>query len=116
MTLVLRVGLLSSLALLLGSVVAYLLAHPGATSESALANNPILNYLNFPGLARGLAAGRIEAWMTLGLLVLLATPIVRVLSGVYYFHQDGERTMMYVTTTVFLLLLVGVLVIGPYIP
>ncbi len=116
MTLVLRVGLVAAIALLLGSLVAYLLANPGATSSGALAHNPIHAYLNVVGLAQGIAAGRPEAWMTLGLLVLVATPIVRVLSGIYYFQKDGERTMLYITTTVFVLLLIGILVIGPFIP
>ncbi len=116
MTLILRIGLLAALALLVVALVAYLLEHPGATSASALASNPILHYLNLPGLAAGLAGGRPEAWMTLGLLVLLATPLVRVLTGTYYFHQDGERTMTAITVVVFLLLLVGILVIGPFLP
>jgi len=115
MSLVLRVGLLASLVILVGGLAAYLLAHPAASSGSVLSSNPILQYLSFPGLAHGLASGSIPAYLTLGLLVLLATPLVRVLSGIYYFHHGGERTMTAVTVTVLVLLLVGILVIGPLI-
>jgi uncharacterized membrane protein len=116
MTQVLRVGLVLSLAIMTGALIAYLIAYPSATSGSVLASNPILQYLSFPGLVRGIATGRREAYLTLGLLVLIATPVLRVLTGVYYFHRDGERGMAAITATVFVLLLVGLFLIGPYIP
>ncbi len=116
MVIVLRAGLGLAVAILLGALVAYLLTYPNATSQAILATNPILRYLSPGGLVQGLAAGHREAFLTLGLLVLLATPILRVATGAYYFYQDGEREMAAITTTVFVLLLVGLLVIGPYIP
>lgn len=115
MTLVLRLGLGLSLAVLLGGIVAYLVANPNESSQSVLASNPILNYLSFPGLGSGLAAGSIGAVLTLGLIVLVATPIVRVVSGMYYFRKVGERAMTGITLTVLVLLLLGLLVIGPHI-
>jgi len=115
MTLVLRLGLGFSLAILLGGIVAYVLAHPGEASASVLAHNPILNYLSVPGLGAGLAAGSIGSVLTLGLIVLVATPIVRVVSGLYYFRKVGERAMTAITFTVLVLLLLGLLVIGPFI-
>jgi uncharacterized membrane protein len=116
MTVVLRAGLVLALALLTGALIAYLIVHPSATSQTVIATNPILTYLSFDGLVHGLATGRREAYLTLGLLVLLATPIARVVTGAYYFHRDGEREMTAITVTVFVLLLVGLFVIGPYIP
>jgi uncharacterized membrane protein len=115
MTLVLRGGLLLALAILLGALVAYALAHPGASSESVIASNPILGYLGFASLASGLAAGSIESYLTLGLLVLIATPVVRVLSGFYYFARGGERQMATITFIVLVLLIVGITVLGPLI-
>jgi uncharacterized membrane protein len=115
MTLVLRLGLGLSLAILLASLVAYIVSHPGATSASVLSGNPILGYLSLPGIGSGLASGSAEAFLTLGLVVLVATPIVRVLSGFYYFHRAGEREMTAITLGVFALLLVGLLVIGPLV-
>ena len=115
MTAVLRVGLAIALTILGGGEIAYLATHPSATSAQALASNPILGYLGLSGLAGGLAAGSIEAYLTLGLLVLLATPILRVVTGGYYFGRHGERTMTAVALTVLVLLLVALLLSGPLI-
>ncbi|HTT44456.1 MAG TPA: DUF1634 domain-containing protein, partial [Thermoplasmata archaeon] len=89
MTLVLRLGLGISLTILAGGVVAYLLLNPGMSSSTLLSSNPILDYLDLPGLASGLAAGSVSAVLTLGLIVLVATPIVRVASGLYFFGKAG---------------------------
>ncbi|MGD0587979.1 MAG: DUF1634 domain-containing protein [Thermoplasmata archaeon] len=115
MTLVLRVGLGMALAILGGGIVAYTLENPNASSSSVLTNNPILSYLSLEGLGSGLASGAVGAFLTLGLIVLVATPIVRVLSGLYYFRRAGERTMTAITFAVFVLLIVGLLAIGPYV-
>jgi uncharacterized membrane protein len=115
MALVLRAGLVLALAVLLGALVAFLLENPGASSSTILSGNPILGFLSVSGFASGLAAGSVGAYLTLGLVCLVATPIVRVLSGLYYFRRARERTMTAVTFTVFLLLMVGVLVVGPLV-
>jgi len=115
MTLVLRLGLGISLAILAGGVVVYLLLNPGMSSSTLLSSNPILDYLDLPGLASGLAAGSVSAVLTLGLIVLVATPIVRVASGLYFFGKAGERTMTTIALAVLLLLLLGILVVGPLV-
>ena len=109
------ISFVAALAILAGGVLAYLLEHPGASSSSILGSNPILNYLSFRGLASGLATGSVGAVLTLGLIVLVATPIVRVASGLYYFRQGHERAMAGIAFVVLVLLLLGVLVIGPLI-
>jgi len=115
MTLVLRLGLGIALAILGLGVVAYLLQHPGVSSSEVLSNNPILTYLSLSGLGSGLANGSVGAVLTLGLIVLVATPIVRVASGLYYFRQGHERAMAGIAFVVLVLLLFGILVIGPLI-
>jgi uncharacterized membrane protein len=115
MTLVLRLGLGLALTILVGGLVAYLLRHPEATSATVLSANPILDYLSLSGLATGIGAGRTQAYLTLGLVVLVTTPIVRVLLGFYYFSRAHERTMAAITLGVFALLLFGLLVVGPAI-
>ena len=90
MTLVLRVGLGVALAILGVGIVAYTLENPNASSSSVLTSNPILSYLSLEGLASGLASGAVGAFLTLGLIVLVATPIVRVLSGLYHV-PSGRR-------------------------
>ena len=115
MTFVLRVGLGISLAILGVGIVVYILLNPGESSSHVLANNPILSYLSFPGLGSGLVAGSVDAVLTLGLIVLVATPIVRVVSGLYYFRKVGERAMTVITFSVLVLLLLGLLLIGPHV-
>jgi uncharacterized membrane protein len=112
---VLRAGLYTSLFLLIAALVAYLLVHPSAMSAQAIASNPILGFLSLSGLSAGLASGMPAAYLTLGLIVLVATPILRVASGFYYFRRGGERTLAAITFTVVLLLLLGLLVIGPLV-
>jgi len=67
------------------------------------------------GLASGLASGSVPAVLTLGMIVLIATPIVRVTPGLYYFRKVGERAMTEISLTVLVLLLLGILVIGPHV-
>jgi uncharacterized membrane protein len=113
MSAVLRIGLLAAIAILASGTIAYVLKHPGATSGDVIASNPILRYLSLSGLISGLAGGHVEAYLTLGLLVLVATPILRVASGLYYFYVGRERAMTAITFIVLVLLFFGILVLGP---
>ncbi len=115
MSFALRAGLVTALLLLAAGVAAYLAAHPGGTAAGVLATNPIARFLSVGGLGQGLARGSPEAILTLGTLVLVATPIVRVASGFYYFRRGGERTMEAITLLVFALILFGLLVFGPFV-
>jgi uncharacterized membrane protein len=115
MSVVLRAGLGISLTILVASLVLYLYQNPAVGFASTLSSNPIAPYLTAAGLAHGLATGQPAAFLTLGVYVLVATPVVRVLSGVYYFERGRERTMTLVTTTVLVLLLLGLFVLGPLI-
>jgi len=115
MSLVLRAGLLVALVILAAGVIAYLVVNPAADSSSVIGHNPILEYLGLVALGQGLASGSVVAYLTLGLIALVATPVLRVLSGLYYFRRGGEREMTAVTFTVFVLLLVGILVVGPLV-
>jgi uncharacterized membrane protein len=113
MSAALRGGLGVSLAVLLGGLVAYLALHGSEGYGQVIAENPIMQYLGLSGLAAGLASGSVEAYLTLGLLALVATPLLRVLTGCYYFGRAGERTMVTISATVLGLLLFGILVLGP---
>jgi uncharacterized membrane protein len=115
MTLVLRVGLLTSLVILLVALGAYLAVHPGQMSGPAISSNPIVQYFNLGALGQGLASGAPEAYLALGMFALIATPILRVATGVYYFRRGHETTIAAVTFVVLVLLLLGVLVIGPWL-
>lgn len=113
MSFILRTGLLVSLLLLVAGILAYVALHPHLDLAQAIATNPILRFLNLSGLGAGLVTGDPAAFLTVGLIGLVVTPILRVVTGFYYFRRGGERTMATVTLTVLILLLFGVLVLGP---
>ena len=115
MTRILRAGLILSLIVLVGGVIAFVLSNPSIAFDEMIASNPILSFLGVSSLANGLASGQIEAYLTLGVLVLVATPIARVLTGCYFFAQNQERELATITAVVAALLLVSVLVVGPLI-
>ncbi len=111
----LRGGLVISLLLMTGALAVYAVLHPGLTLSAAIATNPILQFLGLSGLAAGLARGDPAAYLTLGLIALVATPILRVVSGFYYFRRGHERGMEAITIVVIVLLLFGLLVLGPLV-
>jgi uncharacterized membrane protein len=112
---VLRIGLATSLAILVSALVAYLAQDPTLTLTSTLSSNPIGPYLTAAGLSRGLTSAQPAAFLTLGIYVFIATPVARVATGMYYFERGRERTMALVTFSVLVLLLLGLFVIGPLI-
>jgi uncharacterized membrane protein len=112
---VLRTGLLVALVLMLGALVTYLALHPGATFGAALGSNPLPGLLALGPFASALLAGRPEAYLTLGVLVLIATPAARVFTGFLYFRRGGERALSAITLTVLALVVVGVIVLGPLV-
>jgi len=115
MSLLLRGGLLLALGIMVGALGWYLLVHPSASLADAIATNPIVGYLGASGLAAGLVAGAPAAYLTLGLLALVATPVLRVASGFYYFRRGRERTMESITLAVLAMLFFGLLVLGPLV-
>ena len=115
MTRILRIGLITALVILLGGIAAYLVENASIGFGQMVAQNPIVHYLGLDALAHGLATGQPEAYLTLGVLVLVATPIARVVTGLYFFARNREREMALIATTVGVLLFVGILVIGPFL-
>ncbi|MFZ0699429.1 MAG: DUF1634 domain-containing protein [Thermoplasmata archaeon] len=115
MTRLLRIGLAIALSILFGALIAFGIENPSADSSSVIATNPIGNYLSLGGLASGLGAGTPEAYLTLGILALLVVPIARVLAGFYFFHRNGEIVVARIIFAVFVLLVLGLLLVGPLI-
>lgn len=62
------------------------------------------------GLAAGLASFQPYSLIELGVLVLLATPVSRVLASVILFALQGDKTFVYITTVVLLILLFSIFV------
>ena len=111
--------LLSSGIITLGAVLA--LAKYGSLSTSAffvyLPNQIPHGTFNvsFSGILSGLAILDPFSIIELGVIVLLATPVARVLLSIFLFAAEGDRLYVYVTIVVLALLLFGILV-TPLIP
>ncbi len=115
MSIVLRAGLLLTVILFVAGLLLFFVEHPGESLSTLFSSTSFLRYLN-PGVLFGaLGHGDPGAVLTLGMYVLVATPMARVLTGMVYFHEHGERDMTVVTLAVLTLLLVGALVLGPFL-
>jgi len=110
---VLRIGVTAAAVLLSAALVDFVLRHPGESFSTFLNENPIRGYLSLRGLAYGIQQGHSQALLTLGILVLVATPLARVATGWYYLQRNGDRPLARVALVVLALLLIGILVLGP---
>ncbi len=109
----LRGGVLLSVALvLLGGAIA-VARNPGTLGSRTEFDILVRGQIPFPttpgSVLRGVAALDGGAFVVLGLLVLIATPIVRVGVSVVAFMQLGDRTFAAITSVVLTLLLVALL-------
>lgn len=91
-----------------GSVVLMLLGAALAASAPAAAAPPRTG----GELLRGVAAGQGSAVMQLGVALLIATPVLRVLASALAFVRERDWVYVAVTTAVLALLAVSVLLPG----
>jgi uncharacterized membrane protein len=105
----LRIGVLTSLLVVLGGTVVTFVHHP-----HYLSSHHDLGRLTKPGaefphslrsLVRGLEHAQGRAIVTAGLLLLIATPVLRVAISVLAFVYQRDRTFVVITTVVLTLLL-----------
>lgn len=116
---VLRFGVLaSSIVILVGT--ALLVANSGFSGISgALTYNP--NQIphgtfdvSLSGLVKGLTGFQPYSLIELGVIILLATPVSRVLISVFLFAVEGDKVYAYITAIVLALLLFSIL-LTPFI-
>jgi uncharacterized membrane protein len=111
----LRGGVALSLALIVLGTIATFAQHPTYFSQSVELTRLTAPNAIFPhalgDLIVGLRAFRGEAIVLLGLLVLMATPIVRVAVSILAFVYQGDRVYTLITAAVLCLLLLS-LVLG----
>jgi uncharacterized membrane protein len=107
----LRIGVLTSLLVVLAGTVVTFAHHP-----RYLSNRHALGTLTKPGaqfphtlgsLVRGLEHGQGRAIVMAGLLLLIATPVMRVAFSVLAFVYQHDRVFVVITSIVLTLLLVS---------
>jgi uncharacterized membrane protein len=111
----LRVGVMASVALIVVGTIVTFAQHPDYLSSSEVLDCAVGPGATFPHELDALLAStyqmRGEALVTLGLLVLMATPVMRVAVSVVAFTHQRDRTYALITAAVLCLLLLS-LVLG----
>ncbi|HVZ35718.1 MAG TPA: DUF1634 domain-containing protein [Polyangiaceae bacterium] len=106
----LRYGVLTSLTVVMAGTLLSFLHHPTyLSSAEALGRltSPAHALHDLSGLGQALAAGRGQAVVTLGLLLLIGVPVARVGLSVLVFVHMRDRRFIVITTIVFLLLVLS---------
>ena len=104
----LRAGVISSLAIILIGLLLTYLQHPSYTSHRSELPKLIAYGTDFPHSINGVFAGVIrlrgQALMALGLLILIATPVMRVAISIMAFAIQRDYTFVAITCIVLALL------------
>ncbi|MGD9996705.1 MAG: DUF1634 domain-containing protein [Ilumatobacteraceae bacterium] len=108
-SIVLRVGVLISVALVVAGTIVTFVHHHEYVSDPSSLDGVVEPGAGFPrtlaGVASGIADGRGQAIVSLGLLVLVATPVIRVAVSIVAFAQRRDRIFVTITSIVLALLL-----------
>lgn len=102
--------LLSLIVIVIGTVVTFVVHPEYLSSDTALERliNPGTTLPHtLQGVAAGLKALQGDAIVTLGLLLLIATPVVRVGISIFAFIYEHDRVYTLITLTVFCLLILS---------
>lgn len=100
----LRTGVVAAALVVICGAVLYLGSHPSARVDYRTFHSEPDQLKTVHGIVRTAFSGDSRAILQLGLLLLIATPIVRVMFSVFAFAVEGDR--MYV---LFTLIVLGVL-------
>lgn len=107
----LRYGIAISLALIVVGTVITFLHHPSYISSSDALLRLTKPGAAFPHTLHDVAAGllslRGQGFVTIGLLLLIATPVLRVAVSIFGFMYQGDRVFTAITTLVLCLLLLS---------
>ena len=113
---VLRYGVvLSSVVVAAGLLLMFASPPPGepVSLEGMLQLNFGIPTLSPSQLLRGIASGNSVSILELGTLILLATPLARVVTSVLLFLKEGDSLYVRITLLVLAMLLFAIFVIGP---
>ncbi len=110
----LRAGVLVSLLLIVVGTLITFLHHPQYVASKTRSGPPHQrparpSPTRSPEVAAGIAALRGQAIVAAGLLVLIATPVLRVAISILVFLDDGDYPFVLITTSVLVILLISFL-------
>jgi uncharacterized membrane protein len=96
----LRIGVVMAAALVLIGGVTYLIRHGGEITSYQLFRGEPENLRSVSGIASNAATFHGRGLIQLGLLVLIATPVARVIFSVFVFAKQRDRTFVVITLIV----------------
>lgn len=106
---ILRIGVTASLVVLCIGLVLMFIHHPSYLESQADLQKLTSPRAAFPhtikAVVSGIAAGHGQAVIALGLIMLIATPIVRVGASIVGFAVERDRAFVVITSLVLLILL-----------
>lgn len=105
----LQVGILLAATVMLTGGVMYALAHSGERSDYRVFTARPIQLRHPVALLGGIARGDPSAIIALGILLLVATPICRVIFAVVAFAIERDRLYIAISLTVLTVLLYGLL-------
>jgi uncharacterized membrane protein len=105
----LRIGVTLSALVVLAGGVAYLIFHPGATQNFRAFSGEPAELRSVSAIVKGSLALHSVQIIQLGLLLLIITPVARVIFSVLAFALQRDRTYVIVTLIVLSLLLYSIL-------
>jgi len=110
-SLLLRSGVIACLALVIFGTILTFLHHPGYVHSADALQRLASPHAAFPHtlseVMAGLRAWKGQAFVTAGLMLLIATPIMRVAVSILAFLYQRDRTFVVVTTVVLAILLLS---------
>ena len=116
---VLRDGVLVSAAVTVLGTIGLAVSHGSLDISGFITYSPSVPHDGFDvglsGLASGLASFSPFSWIELGVILLIATPVSRVLVSVFLFAAERDKLYVAITAVVLTLLLFSMLV-TPFIP
>ena len=101
----LRTGLFASVAVVLSGAVFYLFQHAEEVPQYAVFRGEPPDLRTISGIVHGALALRPRRVMQLGLLLLIATPVLRVAFSIFAFAAQRDWTYVAITLSVLTILL-----------
>lgn len=111
----LRAGIVGFLALAGSGMLLQLVLHPTESDSSLLAPGSGTAYPSDPMFVNGLLSLQPSALILLGVFVMVAVTIGRVVLAVVDFYRGRERILAGISAAVVLLLALGLLVVAPLV-
>jgi uncharacterized membrane protein len=103
----LRAGVVAAALVVIGGAAFYLGAHPGARADYRTFHAEPEELRTVHGIVHAAFSGQARGIMQLGLLLLIATPVVRVIFSAIAFTIEGDRMYVLFTLIVLAVLLYG---------